>query len=165
MSDELHPNSARVVDEAARAGLEVEVTRFPDGTRTAEDAARAVGCDLGQIVKSIVLGSEEGHVVVLTSGRNRVDYDKVAATLGRRGVGRADADGVRAATGFPIGGAAPWGHPEALPVLCDRDLLAHEVVWAAAGTPDTVFAVAPAELVRVARAVVADVAERPPVSG
>jgi prolyl-tRNA editing enzyme YbaK/EbsC (Cys-tRNA(Pro) deacylase) len=157
--DPLHRNSRRVVEEAARAGLSVAVTRFPEGTRTAADAARAVGCELGQIVKSIVLASDGGHVVVLTSGVNRVDYAKVAVALGVGGVRRADADGVRAATGFPIGGAAPWGHPAPLPVLCDRDLLDHDEVWAAAGTPDTVFPVAPGELVRVSGAVVADVAE------
>jgi prolyl-tRNA editing enzyme YbaK/EbsC (Cys-tRNA(Pro) deacylase) len=156
---DLHRNTRRVIEAARRAGLTVEVSRFPAGTRTADDAARAVGCTVDQIVKSIVLRSDDGHVLVLTSGRNRVDYDKVADALGVAGVGRADADGVRAATGFPIGGTAPWGHPAPLPVLCDRDLLAHELVWAAAGTPDTVFPVVPEELVRVARAEVADVAE------
>jgi prolyl-tRNA editing enzyme YbaK/EbsC (Cys-tRNA(Pro) deacylase) len=156
---DLHPNSVRVIEAAAEHGVEVRVTRFPEGTRTAADAAAAIGCDIGQIVKSIVLSSEKGPVVVFASGRNRVDYAKVAAALGRTGVRRADAEEARAATGFPIGGTAPFGHPAPVPMLIDADLLGHDEVWAAAGTPDTVFPLRPGELQRITGAAMADVAE------
>jgi prolyl-tRNA editing enzyme YbaK/EbsC (Cys-tRNA(Pro) deacylase) len=157
---ELHRNSARVAEVAAAAGLPLEIRRFPEGTRTAQDAADAIGCDLGAIAKSIVVMSSSGAIVVLTSGANRVDYDKVAAALGVTDVRRANADEARAATGFPIGGTAPWGHPEPVHILCDPDLLAYDTVWAAAGTPDTVFPIAPADLVRISGATPADVAAR-----
>src|SRR3712207_178962 len=114
----LHRNSQRVVDAAAEAGLAIEVQRFPEGTRTAEDAARAIGCDVGAIAKSIVLMSDAGAVVVLTSGATRVDYGKVGAARGSDGVRRADADEGRAATGFPSGGAAPWAQPQPVQRLC-----------------------------------------------
>jgi prolyl-tRNA editing enzyme YbaK/EbsC (Cys-tRNA(Pro) deacylase) len=158
-SEELHPNSVLVVEAARAAGVEVDVLRFPDGTRTAEDAAGAIGCDVGAIVKSLVLASAAGPVIALVSGRNRVDYAKVAAALGVEGVHRAGAEAARAATGFPIGGTAPFGHPRPLPMVLDRDLLALGEVWAAAGTPDTVFAIPAETLATATGAVVADVAE------
>ena len=155
----LPPSSQRVLDAAAAAGLAVDVQRFPEGTRTAADAATAVGCPVGAIAKSIVLMSDDGPILVLTSGANRVAYEKVAIALDVTGVRRADASEARSATGFAIGGTAPWGHPAPLPILCDRDLTTHDVVWAAAGTPDTVFPLSPADLIRVSGATVADVAE------
>ena len=157
--DVLPAAAQRLVAAAAAVGLDAHVVRFPEGTRTAADAARAVGCDVGAICKSIVLRSDQGPVVVLTSGANRVDYAKVAAELGRTGVGRADADEARAATGYAIGGTAPLGHPAPLPMLLDRDLLGFDEVWAAGGTPDRVWAVDPRRLVEVTGARVADVAE------
>lgn len=158
MSD-LPQSTQRVVSAGAAAGLSIDVQRFPEGTRTAQDAAAAVGCPVGAIAKSIVLMSDAGAILVLTSGANRVDYDKVASALGVTGVRRADAAQARDATGFAIGGTAPWGHPAPLPILCDRDLTTHAVVWAAAGTPDRVFPLSPEDLVRVSGATVADVAE------
>jgi prolyl-tRNA editing enzyme YbaK/EbsC (Cys-tRNA(Pro) deacylase) len=155
----VHANTQRVVDAAAAAGVAVAVRRFPDGTRTAEDAARAIGCDVAAIVKSLVLLSEAGPVLALVSGRNRVDYGKVGAALGVGGVHRANAEAARAATGFTIGGTAPFGHPAPLPTVLDRDLLALGEVWAAAGTPDTVFPVQAAALADATGAVIADVAE------
>lgn len=154
----MHRNSQRVADAAAAAGLAIEVVRFPEGTRSAADAARAIGCDVGAIVKSLVLDSSQGPVLVLTSGANRADEAKVAALLGRERVRRADADAVRAATGYPIGGTAPFGHPARLPTLLDRDLLGFDTVWAAAGTPDTVFAITPHDLRAATGATVADIA-------
>lgn len=146
--------------EAARAaGLDANVRRWPEGTRTARDAARAVGCEVGQIVKSLVFLADDRPVVVLTSGANRVDTTKVAARLGAETVRKADADEARAATGFAIGGTPPLGFPDPIPVLMDHDLLGHYEVWAAAGTPDTTFAVAPDILRDAAGAEVADVAE------
>lgn len=154
----VHRNTQRVVDAAAAAGLTIEVVRFPAGTRTAADAARAIGCEVGAIVKSMVLESSEGPVLVLTSGANRADERKVARLLGSEKVWRADADTVRAATGYPIGGTAPFGHPAPLPTLLDADLLSFDQVWAAAGTPDTVFAITPDDLRAATGAKVADVA-------
>jgi prolyl-tRNA editing enzyme YbaK/EbsC (Cys-tRNA(Pro) deacylase) len=120
---------------------------FPEGTRTAEDAARAVGCEVGQIVKSLVFLLDGAPVIALVSGSNRLDERRLASALGGESVGRADADSVRAATGYPIGGVPPFGHVTSLLTAIDEDLLAHDEVWAAAGTPHDVFAVAPADLV------------------
>lgn len=160
MDQELHPNAQRVTDAAAARGVEVSALRFPAGTRTAADAAAAIGCPLDAIVKSIVLSTDTGPVLVLTAGGNRVDYVRVGATLAVEGVRRADADEVRRATGFPIGGTAPFGHPQPVRTLFDRDLLAFDEVWAAAGTPDTVFPVAPRDLLGATDALLADVAEQ-----
>ena len=155
----MHPNTRRVIDTAAAAGAEITVQRYPQGTRTAADAASAIGCPVGAIAKSIVLMSDAGAVLVLTSGANRVDYAKVAAALSTSGVRQANADEARAATGYPIGGTAPWGHPAPLPILCDADLLAYDTVWAAAGTPDTVFPLPVAKLLELTAATTAEVAE------
>ena len=157
----MHPNIARVVEAARAAGLEVEVERFPEGTRTAADAARAVGCDVAQIVKSLVFVADAAApVVALVSGANRVDLDRLAAAVGAASARRADGDEARAATGFAIGGVPPFAHATPVAVVVDRDLLGHDRVWAAAGLPDAVFAVAPPDLVRVSSGVVADLAER-----
>ena len=155
----LHRNNRRVVDAAAVHGLRLEITRFPAETRTAADAAAAIGCPVGAIVKSLVLDSDSGPLMVLTSGANRVSYGKVEATTDRTGVRRADAQTTRAATSFPVGGVSPFGHPAALPTLIDRDLLAFDQVWAAAGTPDSVFPIAPDVLRAATGARPADIAE------
>jgi len=155
----MHPNVARVVAAAHEAGLEISVERFPEGTRTAADAARAVGCEVGQIVKSLVFVADETPVVTLVSGANRVDLDRLATAVGARAVRKADGDEARAATGFPIGGVPPFGHAGAVTVLVDDDLLAHETLWAAAGLPDAVFAIAPGDLLRISGGRRADLAE------
>jgi len=155
----LHRNNRRAIEAAAAHGLHLEVTRFDDDVRTAAAAAAAIGCPVGAIVKSLVLGSDDGPLMVLTSGANRVSYGKVAAATGRTGIHRADAETVRAATSYPVGGVSPFGHPEPITMLLDRDLLAYEQVWAAAGTPDSVFPIAPADLVAATGAVPADVVE------
>ncbi len=147
----------RFSEAARQAGLDPEIQRFPDGARTAADAAAAVGCSLGQIVKSLVFMAGGEPVLVLTSGSNRVDEAAVAATLGVPGLDNASADEVRAATGFAIGGTPPLGHRRDLRTLMDEDLLAYEQVWAAAGTPEAVFPVSPQELQRAAGAEVARV--------
>lgn len=154
----LHRNSVRVLDAAATHGLQLAVRQFPQGTRTAQDAADAIGCPVGAIVKSLVLDSDAGPLIVLTSGDNRVSYAKVEAATGRTGVRRCDADAVRAATSYPVGGVAPFGHPEPLPTLIDHHLLSFDEVWAAAGTPHAVFPIAPNALVTATGAVPADVA-------
>jgi prolyl-tRNA editing enzyme YbaK/EbsC (Cys-tRNA(Pro) deacylase) len=144
---------------AAAAGLEIDVRRWPEGTRTAEDAARAVGCAVGQIVKSLVFVADGRPVVVLTSGANRVDTRKVAGLLDAGMVRKADAEEARAATGYAIGGTPPLGYPHPLPVLMDRDLVDHLEVWAAAGTPDTTFPAAPEALRIAVGARLADIAD------
>jgi prolyl-tRNA editing enzyme YbaK/EbsC (Cys-tRNA(Pro) deacylase) len=142
----VHPNVARVVRAAADAGLTIEVRRFPEGTRTAEDAARAIGCHVAQIVKSLVFVADGRPVVALVSGVDRLDLERLAATLGATDVRRAGGDEVRRATGYPIGGVPPFGHTEPLEVLADEHLFAHDEVWAAAGLPDAVFRSTPAAL-------------------
>jgi prolyl-tRNA editing enzyme YbaK/EbsC (Cys-tRNA(Pro) deacylase) len=153
MSDaELHPNVARVLRAATGAGLPIKVERFPAGTRTAEDAARAVGCQVAQIVKSLVFVADGQPVVALVSGADRLDPERLAAALGATQVRRADGDEVRRATGYAIGGVPPFAHATPLPVLIDERLFAHEQVWAAAGLPDAVFRSAPQALAAASRA-------------
>jgi prolyl-tRNA editing enzyme YbaK/EbsC (Cys-tRNA(Pro) deacylase) len=157
MTDEL-PRAAGTVVEAARSlGLDLDVREFPEGTRTAADAARAIGCAVDQIVKSLVFVADTDPVLVLTSGGNRVDVVKVGKQTGSAGVRKADAEEVRAATGYAIGGTPPFGHARELPVLVDRHLTGFEVVWAAAGTPRHVFPITPGDLVRSSGGRVADV--------
>ena len=157
----MHPSVSRVVEAAAREGLTIEVRRFPEGTRTAADAARAVGCDVAQIVKSLVFMADDRPVIALVSGANRVDLDKLATTAGAHSARRADGDEARAATGFAIGGVPPFGHAPSITVLVDRDLERHEVVWAAAGLPDAVFEVSASALVRASGGRVVDLAAAP----
>lgn len=143
---------------AAGAGLQISIQRFPEGTRTAEDAARAVGCKVAQIVKSLVFVADGRPVLALISGDDRLDPGRLATILGAQRVDRADGDAVREATGFAIGGVPPIGHARPLPILMDRRLLDHAELWAAAGRPDAVFAVAPEDLRRASGAQVADLA-------
>ncbi len=152
--------SDRFSRAARERGLDVEIHRWPEGTRTAEDAAAAVGCDVAQIVKSLVLLADDEPVVALTSGANRVDLDAVGRLLDAEVVRMADADRARAATGFAIGGTPPLGYPRPLRVLIDRDLLDHDEVWAAAGTPDTTFPVDPRQLREASGAEPAEIAQR-----
>jgi prolyl-tRNA editing enzyme YbaK/EbsC (Cys-tRNA(Pro) deacylase) len=153
----------RFLQAATVLGHPVEVRRFPEGTRTAEDAARAVGCELGQIVKSLVFVADGRPVLALTSGANRVDTAKLAALVGASEVRRATPEEARAATGFAVGGTPPFGHPSRIRTFLDPDLLAYAEVWAAAGAPDAVFRTTPQELRRVTGAQVADFREtRPP---
>jgi Cys-tRNA(Pro) deacylase len=151
-----HPTVRRVVDAAAAAGLQIEVRAFPEGTRTADDAAAAIGVDVGQIVKSLAFAVDGEVTLALVSGSNRLDEIALAAVAGGSSVNRADAARVREATGFAIGGVPPFGHQARLPTYIDRDLLGYDVVWAAAGTPTHVFAIAPSDLVRVTGGTVAD---------
>jgi prolyl-tRNA editing enzyme YbaK/EbsC (Cys-tRNA(Pro) deacylase) len=137
----------------------VNVRSFPDGTRTATDAARAVGCDLGQIVKSLVFVAGGRPVVALVSGSNRLDEKRLGAIAGMP-VAKADAEIARLSTGYSIGGVPPFGHATDMPVFMDRDLLGYEVVWAAAGRPDSVFAIAPARLCELSNATIIDLKTR-----
>jgi prolyl-tRNA editing enzyme YbaK/EbsC (Cys-tRNA(Pro) deacylase) len=139
----------------AASGAGIAVKQFPAGTRTAADAARAVGCEIGQIVKSLVFVSAGRPVVALVSGPNRLDEARLASVAGEP-VTKADAGVARTATGYAIGGVPPFGHATDMPVYMDRDLLGYAVVWAAAGRPDSVFEIAPGRLRELSNATVMD---------
>jgi Cys-tRNA(Pro) deacylase len=149
--------------DRVRAALEaqgladVQVREFAESTATAADAAAAVGASVGRIVKSLVFMAGEQPILALVSGPNRVDVQKLASLAGQP-VKRANADQVRELTGFAVGGVPPLGHSQALPTYIDQDLLRYDQVWAAAGTPRTVFPIAPDDLVRVTGGRVVDVA-------
>jgi prolyl-tRNA editing enzyme YbaK/EbsC (Cys-tRNA(Pro) deacylase) len=144
---------------AARArGLHPEVRRFPEGTKTADNAARAIGCEVAQIVKSLVFVSGDTPVLALVSGANRVDTAKLAAAAGQGPVRRASPEEARSATGFAVGGTPPFGHPEPVPTFVDPDLLTHGQIWAAAGTPESAFPLTPAQLVEASGGTVTDLA-------
>jgi Cys-tRNA(Pro) deacylase len=163
----VHPAVQRVLDVAARKGVTLEVMTFPDSTHTAADAARVVGAEIGQIVKSLVFvtanadGSLE-PIVCLVSGADRVDLERLAAVVGRRDVRRATAKEADELTGYTIGGIPPFGHQQRTRVIMDPDLSLYASVWAAAGLPTAVFPVAPAVLRMLADAHVAPIAEEPP---
>lgn len=142
---------------AAGRGVAIAVTRFPATTRTAQDAAREIGCTVGEIVKSLVFLADGAPVVVLCSGADRVDEAKLTSALGVAGVRRATADEAKTSTGYAIGGVPPFGHAAALRVVVDPGLSSFTTVWAAAGLPDAVFPIAPADLVRLSEALEADV--------
>src|SRR5258708_25867180 len=139
----------------AEANTGLAVKEFPEGTRTATDAARAVGCEVGQIVKSLVFVAGGKAVVALVSGANRVDEKRLGAIAGDPLV-KADAETARSATGYSIGGVPPFGHATEVPIFMDRDLLGYEVVSAAAGRPDSVFEIEPAPLPELSGATVVD---------
>ena len=155
MSD-VHPNTLRVITAARDAGLEITTRRFPEGTKTAADAAAAIGVTVGQIVKSLVFGVDNEIVMALVSGSNQLDEKKLALAAGGAKCARVDADAVREATGYPIGGVPPFGHSTQLRVFVDPDLLQYDEVWAAAGTWNDNFGANPNDIVRVAGGVVTD---------
>lgn len=150
------PSVQRVVDAAAGHGLTISVVEYPDETRTAAQAAEAVGCAIDQIVKSMIFDAEGEIVLALTSGANQVDPDALARTVGVERCGRADADRVRSVTGFAIGGVPPIGHTTGVRTWIDPHLLTFDEVWAAAGTPRHVFPIDPALLVEMTGASIAD---------
>ena len=148
MSD-VHPNVSRVVSAAKERGLEINTKRFPEGTKTAADAAAAIGVTVGQIVKSLVFGVDGEIVMALVSGSNQLDEKKLALAAGGAKCARVDADAVREATGFPIGGVPPLGLATQMRVFIDPDLLQYDEVCAAAGTWNDVFAIDPQVLSRI----------------
>jgi len=151
-----HPNVRRVIDAASERGLRIDPVRFADGTKTAADAAAAIGVEVGQIVKSLIFAVDGEIVLAYVSGANQLDEHKLAAAAGGARCRRVDADAVRTATGYPIGGVPPFGHATHLRVFIDPDLLQFEEVWAAAGTWHDVFAITPADLVRASEGTVTD---------
>ena len=150
----VQPGVAAVVAAGAERGVVVEPDEHAAGSHTASDAAEAIGCPLGAIVKSLVFRVDDEVVVALVSGPNRLDEGALARAAGGREAARVDAKAVREATGFPVGGVPPFGHRTALRVFVDEDLLAFDRVYAGAGTPGTTFAIAPAELVAATAGVV-----------
>lgn len=133
---------SRVQDALAAVGLQARVVEMPQTTRTAADAAKAIGCEVAQIAKSLVFRSGDEAVLVIASGTNRVD-------AARLGLTKADADFVREKTGFAIGGVPPVGHISPIRTLIDEDLLRFDRIWAAAGTPNAVFELSPSDLPRI----------------
>ncbi len=156
----MHQGVAAVVAAGAERGVVVEPDEHAAGSRTAADAAAAIGCPLGAIVKSLVFRVDDEVVVALVSGANSLDEPALARAAGGREASRVDAATVRDVTGFPVGGVPPFGHRTALRVFVDEDLLAFDRVFAAAGTPATTFGVAPPDLVAAAGGVVAALARR-----
>ncbi|MEU3851940.1 YbaK/EbsC family protein [Streptomyces sp. NPDC029554] len=156
-----HPRFAQALRDLGLDALEGRVRRFPEATRTAAEAAAALGCELSQICKSLIFAADGVPVLVLMDGASRVDVELVRRELGAEKVTRAKAEVVRETTGYAIGGVPPFGHRTRTRVLADRSLLAHDLVWAAAGTPYTVFPMAPRDLVTHAGGTLADVRERP----
>jgi prolyl-tRNA editing enzyme YbaK/EbsC (Cys-tRNA(Pro) deacylase) len=152
----MDPKVERVVAAGAESGLIVEPKTFTSETRTAEDAARNIGCAVGQIVKSLVFGSEHGPLLFLVAGDNKLDTTKGAAVAGVEKLERVDANTAKVATGYSIGATPPLGLATELDVFMDEDLLKHDEVWAAAGRPDSVFPASPEELARAAGARIAE---------
>jgi Cys-tRNA(Pro) deacylase len=154
----MHPSAQKVADAARELGLDVDIVEFEQTTRTAQEAADAIGCQVAQIVKSLLFMVDGQPLMALVSGANRLDERKLAALrgVGRKQVKRADADTAKDVTGFSIGGVPPFGHKSDLLVYVDLDLTRFDVVWAAAGTPFAVFAITPDELVRASRGALAE---------
>jgi len=150
MGKTLSASAQRFQDALKGLGFSLQVVELPDSTRTAMEAAQAVGCQLGQIVKSLVFKGKhsERPILVIASGPNRVNERAIEALIGEP-LGKADADFVRQRTGFSIGGVPPVGHSEPLQTFIDQDLLAFDEIWAAAGTPNAVFRLTPHDLVRM----------------
>src|SRR5215470_81578 len=147
MSDSLSPSAQRVQDALTSNGVDCEVVELPATTRTARDAAAAVGCKVDQIIKSLIFrGTQTDRaILVLVSGKNLVNLERLSALAGEP-VEKPDAEFVRRRTGFAIGGVPPVGHSERLPTFIDEDLLHYDEIWAAAGTPNAVFKLTPLEL-------------------
>jgi len=155
----MHPSSERILGILTAAGLRSEVRTLADSARTAAEAAAALGCDVGAIASSLVFMADAVPVLVLTSGSHRVDTGLLAAQIGATTITKATADEVREATGQPIGGVAPVGHPTPVPTYIDVELKRHGELWAAAGTPHSVFDIAYDDLKRITGAIEVAVAE------
>jgi len=156
MTEPMHPNVVRVVEAGRALGVDVQPRRFPEGTKTAQDAANAIGVAVGQIVKSLVFAVDGVVLMAYVSGANQLDEKKLAAAAGGAKCSRVDADVVREATGFPIGGVPPLGLATQLRIFIDPDLLQYDEVWAAAGTWHDVFPISPSDLVSASHGVVVE---------
>ena len=147
----MHPTARKVAEAATALDLSITIKEFDAGTRTAEDAAKAIGCTVAQIVKSLLFVVDGRPTMALVSGANRLDEKKLAGAceVSRKKVKRSDAETAREATGFAIGGVPPFGHTRQLSTYIDQDLMQFDLIWAAAGTPNAVFSIRPQDLVRV----------------
>lgn len=154
----MHPTALKVADAAQKLGLNITIEEFEAGSRTAEDAAKAVGCPVAQIVKSLLFIVNDQPAMVLVSGANQLDEKKLATLcgVGKKKVKRSNAETARDITGFAIGGVPPFGHKDKLPTYIDQDFLEFDTIWAAAGTPNAVFSITPNDLIRVTDGVVAE---------
>lgn len=150
----MHPSAEKVAAAAKSKGLDIEIIEFGQSTHSAEEAADAIGCQVSQIVKSLIFVVDGRPILALVAGDNRLDERKLARlfSVGRKKIKRADANLVKTVTGFSIGGVPPFGHDSVIPAVMDADLLNHDVVWAAAGTPHVVFAITPTDLKTAASA-------------
>lgn len=153
---------ARFARAAAERDVPIEIRRFASTTRTAGDAAREIGCELGQIIKSLVFLVDGAPVLVLCAGTDRVDEAKLRAHLGARQVRRASADEARTATGYPVGGTPPFGHQHPLRTLIDPGLFRYQELWSGAGLPEAVARIRASDLARATRGEVADVVAAAP---
>lgn len=158
MTDAIHPSTQKVIEAAKALEMPIQIKAFDQSTRTAPEAADAIGCQLGQIVKSLCFTVNDAPVMALVSGNNQLDTKKLATlfNVGKKKVKRADAQTVKQATGFSIGGVPPFGHTHPMLIYVDADLLTYDEVWAAAGTPHTVFPIPPQKLVSISGGTVAD---------
>ncbi len=154
----MHPSAQKVLHAGESLGLNIKIVEHEQTTRSAQEAAAAIGCGVGQIVKSLCFTVEDTPVIVLMSGTNQLDVRKLAdlTAVSQKKIRRTDPETVKAATGFTIGGIPPFGHKGDLPTYFDQDLLNYEIVWAAAGTPFAVFAIEPALLSAATRSLVAE---------
>lgn len=143
----LSPTAQKVQDLLSEGGFDCKVVEHAESTRTAQEAADRAGCTLGQITKSLIFKGKSSNkpVLVLTSGANRVDERRISEYAGEA-IGRAEADFVRSVTGFAIGGVPPLGHAQKMETYLDEDLLQYPTIWAAAGTPNAIFELKPADL-------------------
>lgn len=154
----MKPATERVLEALNSVGLNADIKEFAESTRTAAEAAKAVGSEVGQIVKSLVFLAGQSPILALVSGANQVDTERLATIAGDP-ITRASAEVVREATGYSIGGVPPIGHATTVPTYCDAALQQYELVWAAAGTPNTVFAITPSDLIRITGARVVELAK------
>ena len=154
----LSPSAQKIQEQIKSLGYDYTVIEHAESTRTAQEAAYRAGCELGQIVKSLIFRGKESSkpILVLTSGANRVDEKRIAEYAGEA-IGRADADFVRAVTGFAIGGVPPFGHLQKLETYFDEDFLQYDTIWAAAGTPNAIFEVKTSDLQKMTDAKIARV--------
>jgi Cys-tRNA(Pro) deacylase len=157
----MHRNVAAVIEAGRIIGIDVQPREFTQSTRTAVEAAEAIGVHVGQIVKSLVFTVDDRPVLALVGGDRQLDEKKLAAAAGGTVTRRPDADLVRAVTGFPVGGVPPFGHSRAFPVFVDLGLLDHDEVWAAAGTPHVNFPVHPRQLAEATGATITDIGRQP----
>jgi Cys-tRNA(Pro) deacylase len=157
----MHRNVTAVVEAGRSIGIDVRPQEFSQSTRTAAEAAEAIGVALGQIVKSLVFTVDDRPVLALVGGDRQLDEGKLAAAAGGSVTSRPDADRVRVVTGFPVGGIPPFGHSSDLPVFVDAGLMAYDEVWASAGTPHVNFPLDPRRLAEATGGTVVDVARQP----